>query len=394
MVVLVVACFTRTQPVIHDALWYVGMATDGVFGNEHLAAPYVYRLAVPMIVGALSKLFALQVERGFQLLVWISAIALLLTVFLFALRRNAGVWRGVVILSLCGFSFYHVKYPLAAYAMVDVEAYPLILLATWSLLERRVGLCVAISSLGLLFKEFLIIPLAVQFLVLLTEYRKDRASRHLVWAITIVGSFALLFVLPRMLIPVQAVYGNNLEWRLQNSDALKYLRNLPVLLSNPFDGARIFNILFASASYWLPALLLVTGDRLRDTWNSLAGQRSIILGFLVMLIAMTLIGGTNIMIFVTYGVPMLVLVLACFLGTGTPLHEGVLVLAAVVVYNRVWVPIPSFAGHFEQAIDLYGGWGSRINEATLYRVVEMAGYILLAVVLRRASRWWRSRRQA
>jgi hypothetical protein len=164
-----------------------------------------------------------------------------------------------------------------------------------------------------------------------------------------------------------------------------YLRNLRMFLSGPFDLHRDINILFALSSYWLPVLVLVSPSRIRTVREGLADHSLTLIFFMILLLVLTVIGGTNIMIFVTYGVPLLVVVLALALRDAS-MAETVLVIVATFVFNRTWIQLPLMSTDIAASMDVYGGWDSRINETTLYRTIEMAGYILGALLLRRLLR--------
>ena len=88
------------------------------------------------------------------------------------------------------------------------------------------------------------------------------------------------------------------------------------------------------------------------------------------------------MIFITYSAPVLVVVLAALMRQSPRPAEVIVMLCAVLVFNRFWEAIPSFSGEFDRAIDIYGGWSTRINQATLFRSLELAGYLVLAAAAR------------
>ena len=383
LILAVLSLLTPSLPPFHDATWYVRMATEGVTGDVRLAAPFAYRIAVPLIVHLLYTWPGIPVASGFAILAHLAGMILLVMSYLFARSRNTGVRASLAVLCCVGFSLFHVKFALAAESMVEIEAAPLMLAAVWALLSRRYGLSLICSSVGLLFKEFLAVPLMVAFFTLLFEHAATRETKPLLLASAAAASFGLLFVLPRLLIPVEGLFGEMYRWMPDHRQRMDYVGNLTRLLSNPLNPARIVNLIFDTCSYWLPVLMIATPARLKSLWLSLQGERGILAGIMVLVLVLAAIGGTNLMIFVTYSLPVLIVVLSGLLRQRPSLPETGLMLCAVLIFNRVWMPIPSFSDDFSRAVDLYAGWSTRLNHATLERTIELAGYLILAALVRR-----------
>jgi hypothetical protein len=256
--------------------------------------------------------------------------------------------------------------------------------ATWALVRDRLLISLMISAIGLLFKEFLLVPLALVFIVAVFRSRSHSSMRYSVLAFGALAAFGVFFVLPRILIPVQIAFGANLEWPFRHPDTFRYVRNLPTFLASPLDGGRALNVVYAAASYWLPTILLVTTSRLKTTWAGLAGIRSILIWFLGLVLVLVFVGGTNVMIFVTYSVPVQIVCLAILLKKDVSVLEATTIVIIIFVFNRIWMRIPSFEYDFPDAIDVYGGWSSRISGTTVFRSIEMAAYVVLVAVVRSA----------
>jgi len=376
---------TPHQPPITDAVYYLSIAKHGISGNLELAAPYAYRPAVPLIAGALAALTGAEPEDAFLWITRVSAVLLLCIAYFFARSFEASFLDALAILCIVGFSLFHVKYPLYLPTMVDVEAVVMITIATWLMLKRRYVAGFVICSVGLFFKEFLLVPSLILVVLLLKDYRRDHSVRYLRFALLAAIAFALCFLLPRITFPVQAAFGSNLQFVLDAQHPWMYLQNLRMFLSGPLDLRRDVNILFVLASYWLPALVLVTPSRIRSIRDNLAGESLTLTLFMIFLLVLTMIGGTNIMIFVTYGVPVLVLVLSLLLRSASA-AEVIFALAVTFVFNRIWLQIPLMSDNIGASMDVYGGWASRLNESTLYRTLEMIGYVFAAFVLRHLLR--------
>ena len=382
-ILAVLSLLTPSLPPFHDATWYVRMATEGVTGDVQLAAPFAYRIAVPLMVHLLYIWPGVPVATGFAVLAHLAGLILLVMSYLFARSQKTGIGASIAVVCCVGFSLFQVKFALAAESMVDIEAAPLMLAAVWALLARRYGLSLICSSVGLLFKEFLAVPLLVAFCTLLYQYAVTRETKPLHLAIVAAASFGVLFVLPRLLIPVEGLFGDMFRWMPDQRQRMDYIGNLTRLLSNPLNPARIVNLAFDVCSYWLPALMIATPARMKSLWFSLQGERGILAGTMVLVLGLAAIGGSNLMIFVTYSVPVLIVVLSGLLRQRPHILEILLTVCAVLIFNRVWMPIPSFADDFSRAVDLYAGWSDRLNYATLERAIELAGYLVLAALARK-----------
>jgi hypothetical protein len=55
VVVLLVGHFTNRITPEWDMLYYQDMAAHGVLGNHHLVAPFAYRPAAPLVIGAIAR---------------------------------------------------------------------------------------------------------------------------------------------------------------------------------------------------------------------------------------------------------------------------------------------------------------------------------------------------
>ena len=64
-------------------------------------------------------------------------------------------------------------------------------------------------------------------------------------------------------------------------------------------------------------------------------------------------------------------------------------LAAVAIYNKIWLDIPNLHAEY---LDFYGGYDSRVNAATAWRIGQMA-LLLAAMLALRAALRRRSARQ-
>ena len=376
--VAVLDLFTNSMPEpLYDGAFYVQMSRTGLSDSRHLAAPFAYRPAVPMLVRALCEYTSLPVLAGYAIVTRVAAVSLLMLVFAMASSFGAGLRGSLVIMSAAALSLFHVKYPLYFSTLIDVEGFCLTLVATWTLLRRRYVACLLISCLGLFFKEFLLIPAVLLVSALYLEHRRDPAHIRLPVVFGAALLVALCALAPRVLISV--------SMSEQFFDPIHHPETWTRLFTLPLDFARDLNIPYSLASYWLPTLLLVTPSRARRVWEELAEIRLLLVLYLALMVLVSVYGGTNIMVFAAYTLPVQVVILARLCRCETSGVEIVFMLGAVLVFNRALLPIPEL-GH-DQAVlnrhmDFYGGWASRVSLATALRSLELAAYVAAAGLLR------------
>ena len=381
-----VGIFTHATPPKWDGQSYVDMARVGITGNPNLQAPFAYRPAVPLLAGELSKRLSITVEESFRLIGRVAAVLFSLAVFALSQRFARRPADAFVVVVLVGLLYQHLKYPLFFYTLIDVAAFPLIIMAFLLLVSRRLPAALAVSSVGVLFKEFLAIPLLLVILQYADAWRRDRSAGNFLKALSaaVVGAAAVL--LPRTLIHVSSTA----QWL----DPLNDIGTLQQLYRMPADPLRWVNILYNECGYWLPTLLLLTRERLAKVWQDLEALnlKAIFAGFFALDFVLTMYGGTNTFIFASYAVPLQVVILTLLLRRGVPWTEIVFAVAALLLFNRIFWPIPlpdpvqpDIAGS-EPFIDFYAGWASRVTVSTLTRTVEMMALLGGAFMLRRWRR--------
>ncbi len=375
-------CTTVTTPPSADSVSYVNVAEQGLGNNPNLAAPFAYRFGTPLLARLLSLATPLSVLASFSLLAFLAAWGTTSVSYLLARSAGASMINALAIAGTVAFSLFNVKFALAAPTMVDAQGLLLITVSVWALVARRYGACLLISCIGLFFKEFLLIPGVLLFAGKITEYWRTRSTSPLLWGIATVCLMAVCFVVPRLAIPVSTGYGANLRWNFSAPSHYGYFENLRYFLSGAPTLNRSVNLGFAFVSYWLPVLLLATPGRMKQVWQGLPPIRALCLLHVLLVLFFALFGGTNIMIFVAYTLPVLVLVLAGLLRARIHWAEVVLMLAVLLAFNR----IPEIAGgpglSTEEIAQFYGGWWTRVDSVTLHRTLEMGGYVLMFILLR------------
>ena len=375
LVSLIAACTNSMRPQ-WDGLHYVDMADSGIIGNPNLVAPFAYRLGMPILARLLATLLGVSTEDGFRIVGWIAALALLMSIFTLARLFTTDYRQAIIAMILLGLSFVHLKFPLFFYSMVDIAAYPFMVFAFWALITNRCLLCLLLSSIGLLFKEFLVVPLILLLLDLGYEFSRTKSKRTLWQLCAAIGVGAIVILLPRLCIPISKA--------TQLVDPLNDLSTLRNLWRTPLNGRRILNIAYAMVSYWLPTLLLLTRARLNVLWADLRrlNMRAICGIYLFLVLLATMYGGTNIYIFVSYSVAVQAVVLALLFRHGVGVAEMIYVLLATLLYNKILLDIPTPDVDFDADLDFYGGWSSRVNTATLMRLLECGAFVAIGVLIR------------
>lgn len=354
-----------------DFVIYFDMAENGLVGNPHLWAPFVYRFLTPLLAGNIAALFSLTTETAFVLLNYMGGIWQLFMVYVLAGHFSRRAWHAWAAVGVVALSLYQIKYMFWDVARPDPLAYPLMAVAVLALFHRRYGLCVAASCIGLLTREFLIVPPIVLELMLLQEYWRTRSRVTLRWMIFAFVLVSLFVIVPRVLIPI--------EGSGQYVDPVNDTSTLKNLIRAPLSERRDFNLAFNLISYFLPVLLLVTPERARRAWHDLAGYRQFIVLYSVPVLVLTMYGGTDLWRFVTYLFIPLVIILVAILRRGVPVVEVIYMLGAVAIYNKIFLGFPDLIGPI---LDFYGGYDNRVNVITLMRLFEVATFVLGAVLLR------------
>src|SRR5262249_2860469 len=154
-----------------------------------------------------------------------------------------------------------IKWELFWVSMVDIYAVAVLLLAFWALWKGRLWFALAIAAPGLLFKEFLLVPLLTVAGFWTYEYWGN--WRRIALLLAPVGACLMVFfLLPRALIHVQYdAYG-----------AINAIhpRTLVLLIRYMLDLRHWVAILFAYVWFWLPVLMLLDRTRLAALWTRLA----------------------------------------------------------------------------------------------------------------------------
>jgi hypothetical protein len=386
LVVLAIALRTNRMVPEWDMQCYLDMAANGVIGNRHLVSPFAYSLAVPLIVREIAHLLNLDAALVFHACAWLACIAFVVSCFYFARSAGAALASAVLTGVTLALNFNIVKWALFSGTMLDIYVYPLILLAFWLILRKRFFACLALSGIGLFFKEFMLLPLLTQAAVLMVQTRRKFPLRQ--WlkniATPLLVTFLVLvccFVLPRVLIHVERAVSDYAG--VAPIDPFRNPASLRRLYSFPANLRRDFNIVFAYFSWWLPALLLLDARRVRLVWDRLRPYRLVCALYLGFHFLLVMYGGTNLDIFATYSVPVLVMALVVLLDEGAvQLWEKILMVLLVVVFNRLWMYIPLPQQDLWTYLNFYGGFNDLVTRRSLFRMAELLTYVAGFALLR------------
>lgn len=350
-----------------DMAYYIDIANHGILNNPKLAAPFAYRFAAPILVGLMARVLGLAIVAAFRISAVAASFAFIVACYYFAASLKLAERFAAVAALAFALAVVVVKWNIFSGAMVDIYAYPILLLAFWAMLRGRVLLCVLISGVGLLFKEFLLLPLLTQAAVIAFN-NGIREWRKTVWPLALTAAaLGIFFVLPRALIHITGSF--------QNVDPINKPESLNNLLAYPLSWQRDFNIVYSYLAFWLPVLLLLTWERLKIVRERWRGAWSAIAVFMFLHFLLVMYGGTNIMIFVSYSVPVAILVLAAVLHGGrVAWWEPILMLAVVFVFNRDWAQIP-LPSNYDEFVDFFGGYHDRVNMNSFRRMAELLLWI-------------------
>ncbi len=358
-----------------DMKYYLDMATNGLVGNKTLVAPFAYRPGAPLLVGTIARTLHLQPEITFRICDALMCVVFFLSCFYFAISEAATYKTAVFSSCVLALYFYIVKWTLFSGTMVDIYAYPLILLAFWAILRKRFYLGLLVSAVGLLFKEFLLVPLLTQATLLLIDRGQRRIRKVIIPVTATLVVLLVFFLLPRVLIHVSDTW--------QDIDPINRPSTLRRLYEYPANWRRDFNIVFAYLAFWLPVLLLVNTGRLRIVWSRLRPYKVTLALYMAFHFALVMYGGTNLIVFVTYSLPVQILVLIALLdGTKIGTWEKIWVLAVVIVFNRIWMHIPLPEHDLRTYLNFYGGYHMLVTRRSAFRMAELLAWISIFWVAR------------
>lgn len=344
-----------------DFLYYIAMARDG-FDAEPLASPFAYRFFTPGLVNLLSQT-GLSIESGFRLIACLGAFSQLTGIFLFVrwLTQSArGAW---IALFATAFSLFNVKFLLFDPFRPDHLAYGLILLQTCCAFKRKFIPLLTLTILGATIREFNLIPMfAYLFMLAREKEEKDTFIRQ--------GAVSALFILPAVLLPRLLIPVTE-DYQLVGL-APEKLINAIIL---PFIPSFTVNFIFSVAAYFLPLFLLASIKDIKAALQNLAREkRNYLIAYTALTLLLSFFGGTDYNRFASFlFLPQIVLI--GWLAPQISNQRIALAFPSLLIFNRLWMHIPDWDR--ETYRDFFGGFALQLNVHTLYRILELTGFILI-----------------
>lgn len=368
LTVAALALLTNRMALEWDMSYYLDMARHGIRGNHNLAAPFAYRFAAPLLVGGIARLFGTDTELTFRVACALMCLAFILSSFYFAKLYGASDKAALLSSFLLALYFYIIKWTLFSGTMVDIFAYPIVILAFWALLREEFYWCLAISTVGLFFKEFLLLPILTQAIVLLIRSRKTDWRKTMVPLLTTGVVLLACFLVPRLFIHVARTF--------QDIDPINERSSLRRLIWYPMSRRHDFNIIFAYLACWLPVVLLLTVARWRVVWSHLRKYRLAIGIYMALHFCLVMYGGTNLDIYPTYCLPLQVMMLVILIDRcQVSKWEWITAIVLVILFNRLWMHLPLPQDNLDTYLDFYGGYYMRVNTKSFLRMGELLIYI-------------------
>lgn len=372
--VLGVALTTDEIPPEADANTYLRMAEHGLLGEPRVA-PFVFRPVVPWVAGRIARASGWSAHEVLRWLAYAAAVLLVWLAYRFVRWLGAPVRDAAIGAAVALLTFSHVKWAVAFPTVIEVESGVVVFVALWAVLARRYALAFVASLVGLFVKEAAALPAALLCFRLFMEGRERRLGLA-----AVVVAFAAAVAVPRMSITVSE--------NLQMFDPFHRSGDGSALLELPLNWRRMTNLLVSWLGYWLPTLMLVTvarGARVRDQLGR-AGMSGTLVAYIAVLLVMSVYGGTNLFLFVSYGLVAQLVVLRVLVA-GASRAEIALVLVAVAWFNKAFVPIP-LPGVDNRAYyaHLVGGWSDYLTASAWWQLGQVALWVLVANAVRGLGR--------
>lgn len=365
--------YTRAEYIrVHGTLDAAYVRDIGLYGwldNPNQTAPWAYRPVTALTARAVSGVLGQPLDAGFWLVTFASMVAQLVLIFALARHFGANFRAGVLTMLFIALAYYNLRGSMADIYREDSPAYALMLLAILMLFQNRIGWCIVVCSIGILTREFLAIPAALLGIKLVVDLYRRPSARTLGWLVVAAAAFGAVVILPRAFVPV--VRSAQIFDPQHNPDALGYLLTQPLR-----NVPRNIEFLTALLSYLLPILLLATPARLRRAWDALAGYRTFFALYTLLVLLLTMYGGSSIHRYVTFLFVIEIVLLAIWLRD-VSWREALAVLLVTAVANRLfWMP-----GVDPITSALVIG-SSNAPQAVRPRILEIVGYWVIAVEFR------------
>ncbi|MCC6147439.1 MAG: hypothetical protein IT308_07720 [Anaerolineaceae bacterium] len=352
---------------IWDFVYYIDMAENGVWGNDHLASPFAYRVMTPLLARGINQLFDFPTITGFKVIAYLGVWMELWGVYLLARHFKTSFKTAVVVMLVPAFALFNTKFLLFDFYRPDQLGYAFLVFAFLALLKGKRGWSLALSLIGLNTREFLIIPPLILILELFREWKHSTArGKLLLKALGIASLVGFVLILPRLVIPV--------KFTQQIVDPFNDPNFVNRLISLLTDPRRNFNYLFNLAAYGLPLWMLGTRQRLWHAWKQLLPMQYWLYLYAAVTLIGMMVGGTDMMRYVTYFfIPQALFLIYILRDCRVDRIEIFVMFAAVILFNRILFPFPIW--DFSEYVNFYGGYGDWVNPSSWLRLAELLAFV-------------------
>ncbi|HEY3358789.1 MAG TPA: hypothetical protein VGQ83_36410 [Polyangia bacterium] len=359
---------------VADTKQYLQMAEQGV-GGARFSSPFAYRIGFIALGGATARMLGVSRDHGFAAMALVGLPLFLVLLYLLGRDLTRSRLHAGIAVLLVGISFSVGKR--LCYNPIDPDTLglPLTALASLLALRRRYGWLTLVTCVGVLGREFVVVPAVA---AALTEWRAGALSwrdRRSWWPLAAVAGALLIALGLRLAVPVAR------STMMVDPFHRETWRNAISLLNSRW----IANDAGAIAAFLLPVLCLWHVER---AGRRVAAMPRWAVHYALVLFAVTLVAGSDFTRFAAYFAPLLV-ILYVLEAADEPVWLQVVLVVLILGANRIAEPIPppnkdhwryiGFAAFYTHHMDVY----------TATRVVELIGTVAVYRALRSVSRWWR-----
>jgi hypothetical protein len=331
------------------------------------------------VVGTVAAVTGYSVESVFLGATRIIGCMLIFAVWALARSVGSRSLPAAMAAVVAALSFHVLKVPLFWYTLIDIEACLVMVWAMHLLLVGRTRSCLVMACVGVLLKEFLVIPAMLALLAM--AWSRPRRS---IAAIAMGGLLLAFFILlPRLVLPIAKSFQ-----AVDPMHAAGWLHDL----GKSFAPARWARVGYSMLAFFAPVLMLISKQRLEPLRRMPRARAYIASVFLGLLTLLSLLGGSDIPRFAVYALPLQAIGIATLLADEPlPYRRSLLVELAVVagatfVFNRIWISLPHPTIQLAAFVDAYSGHAASPDARLMQRTWELLATIALGTGLAHVAR--------
>lgn len=372
---------TGYEQADYGSSYYINFAEKGFSDHAALRSPYVYRPVVPFISGAISKMLNIPTRTGFIVFAYISSISLLIIVYAISRFYGANRWQSLGLMGIVGVSQGILKTTLYFGMGLEATAQTLSLLFMIFYLRRNLIMCLLITLIGLLTREFFFIQCSLLFFWVARNALKQKTKESALELLIVFGLVSLTIIVPRLIfrnIPTE-----------QYVDPLNSLDTLRNLIDVPLNMYRNVNLVVGTLAVLLPFIALYTPHRYRAIQSMLATHRNWIIIYTGALALLTMYGGTDLNRYLAYAIiPLLIPLIGLFTQKAQPISivETVVLLTALALFNMLPFEVPNPNLNFNGYLDFWSPYQAFIGGGTLRLVLGFMAIVIIMRLIRAQTR--------